>query len=278
VLLAWAAAAPAAETYTIKVKQFAEPGKSVTIKDALTSSNSLKSVDADGKVVEEKKFDTTVHEQVYTEKVLERGDKRPKKFKQTYEKAVIVNKDRDKVTELSFQGRTIIYTLKDDKYEVSVEGDKPVSKSDLASLKRQANCPDMDSILLPKQAVKVKGPWKLDVAKVAKSFGVVSGYDLEKSKAEAQLVKAYKKNGKQYGVIELNLLLVSKPDAKKPNASGTTDFKVTLDTSIDGSESARTLTITFKMKGTENVDRNGKKLTQEMSFDMSYKMERSSEK
>jgi hypothetical protein len=278
-LLPTLAAAPAPETYTIKLKQFPELGKSVTIKESLTSSSSLKYLDADGKVVNEKKPETTTHKTVYIETVLEKGNKRPKKFKQTYQKAVIVSEDKTKNKELSFQGRTIICELKNEKYDVTVEGDKPLSKADLASLKQHANNPDLDQLLTPKQPVKVKDPWKLDVAKAARSFGIIGGIDLEKSKAEAQLVKAYKKESKRCGVLQLSLLLVTKkmPEAKS-DASSTTDIKVTLDTSLDASDSARSMIITFKMKGKESVDMMGKKLTMEMIYDMTFKVERSSEK
>jgi hypothetical protein len=282
VLPAVAVAAPAPETYTIKLKHNASPGKTVTIKDKSTQAGAVKVTDADGKVLMENKIDTVI-EKEYTEKVLvqEKDDKRPKKYTQTYKKAVVTNEGKKK--ELSYQGRTIIYEIKDGKYEVTAEGDPALDKEDLNALKKEANNEDakeLDEALIPKKAVKVGESWTLDQKKLLKAFGAGSDVDASKSKAEATLTKAYKKNGKQYGIIDLNLKLAVKSmqGGLKFDPPAMMDMKFALDVCIDGTETAGALSMTAKLKGKAVIDQMGMKFTVDMSLDSNGKKEQSAEK
>jgi hypothetical protein len=281
-LPAFAVAAPAPETYTIKLKHNPSPGKSVTVKDTSKQTGSVKIFDPDGKLLMENKPDEA-KEEIYTQKVLiqEKGDKRPQKYTKTFKKAVAIGNGTEK--QLSYHGCTIVFELKDGKYQVAVEGDKAVTKKDLDALAKQANDQDaktMDELLLPKTAVKLKEPWKLDVKNLAKLFGAGAKVDVEKSKAEAQLLKAYKKDGKQFGVIELSIKLAIKglPGGIEFDPPATMDMKMTLDASIDGSDTSGSLTMTGKLKGKAGIDQNGMKFSIEMNMDTSGKQEQSSEK
>jgi hypothetical protein len=279
-LPALALGALAPETYTIKFKHYPSVGKIVTVKDTSKESGTVKVSDADGKVISDEKVDSG-KEEVYTQKVLEKGDKKPKKFSQTYQKAILIKKGREMPR--SYQGCTIIYDLKDNKYELTVEGDKPVTKEDMADLKKQANDQDskeMDEILLPGKAVKVGDTWKLDVKKLGKSFGSGADLDAGKSKGEAKLIKVYSKNKKQYGVIELDMKLAIKglPGNLKFDPPATTDMKMTLDVCIDGSDSDGTLKMAGKLKGKGTIEQMGMKFTMDFAIDNSGLKEQSPEK
>jgi hypothetical protein len=275
---AFALGAPAPEAYTIKPKYFPDPGKTVTVKRSSKEAVLVKFFDADGKVINENKIDT-VKEEVYTEQVLEKGDKWPKKFTHTYSKAVVTTDGNEEA--LSYQGCTIIYELKGQKYEVTVQGDKRVRKKDLEDLKRHINDNmRMDGLLLPKKAVKLKEVWKLDVTKLVEMLPADTGADVEKSKADARLVKSYLKKGKQFGVIEVNLsfAMISLPGGLKFSPPAMMDAKSTIDVCIDGSDCAGLSTSSWKLKGKGTIDEMGTELAWEMSVDTSSRMEQSSEK
>jgi hypothetical protein len=279
-VLALTAAARADDTYTIKLKHSPDVGKTVTVKDTDSNTSTTKIFDADGKALGEEMKKTQKDEQVYAETVLARGDKHPTKYKRTYEKAT--RTQDGKMTARSFEGLTLVFEEKDDKFTVTVEGDKPIDKADLAELTRKANESedDRDEVFLPGKPVKVGDTWKIDGKALAKAFAKTGGLDPEHSSGVGKLVKAYKKDGRQHGVIEMTLKMA--PDKTPPGVKfdkpPVLEAKITLDTAIDGSTTAGVMTMTGGTAGKATVEQNGQKFNVELKTDLSGKQERSAEK
>jgi hypothetical protein len=278
--LALTAGARAEDSYTLKLKQTADVGKTITVKNTDSTTAVIKITDADGKAVGTDMKKTQKDEEVYTETVLARGDNHATKYKRTYEKAT--RTVDGKAAARSFEGLTLLFEEKDGKFTVTVEGNKPVDKDDLADLTRKANEADevRDEVLLPTKPVKVGDTWKVDGKTMSKAFAKTGGLNAEHSGAEGKLVKAYKKDGRQYGVIEMTLKVApaTTPPGVKFDAPPVIEMKLTLDTTIDGSSTAGVLSMTGGGGGKATVEQNGKKFTVENRADLTGKKEQSAEK
>lgn len=104
--------------------------------------------------------------------------------------------------------------------------------------------------MLPKSAVKVGEEWTVDFAAV-KAFQGKQQFtpDKDKSKITGKLIRAYKKDGQQWGVIEWKVVLII--DTHATNGSpirGSMPSTITLDTAIDGSVRAATIKVTTQGK------------------------------
>jgi hypothetical protein len=273
------AAAPAPDTYTVKVKREPDPGKGMLVKSVEKHSGTLKILDGDKgareiKVSEEK-------EEVYTLTILERGDKKPKKYKKAFEKAV--RTADGKATTLGYQGRTVVYELKDDKYQVSVEGTPELEKFVLDELTRSENSgsPNVDDVLLPRKAVGVGDKWDLAGKDIAKAFAdeKVMTLDPDQTKGDAKLTKAYRKDGHQFGAVEGTLrLAITSQNGVTFDPPGTMDMKLTVDAAIDGGSTAGTTTMTGKLEGKGVLKQAGQTIAVDFHIDASSRKERSAEK
>ena len=275
------AAGAQAQTVTIKIKSQPEAGKSVVHHDVEKQTGSIKVSDAGGKVIQEQKPDL-LRVDVFTETVLEaaKTGKDPVKFKRAYEKSLAG--PADKAVASPFQGRTILFELRDGKYQVTAEGQPELSAKELAPLIKRAN--DQlkslgDQAFLPKKPVKVGESWPLDGKALASDFSSGGEVDLTKSKGEGKLLKTYKKDGKEFGVLEVKvqLALTSMPGLKFEQPA-TLDLTGTLDAAIDGTSTAGTMSMAGKFTGKALVEQGGMKFTVELALDLSGKKERSAEK
>jgi hypothetical protein len=207
IMLAVPALLPA-QTYEIKTKKSAKGDKDLNIKEELEESTFVLK-GPDGKVLNEEK-EKKGESSRYTDVILEKeGDKPATKMRRTYEKARII-KD-GKTTTLPYEGKTVLIEKKGDKYVFTVDG-KELTGDDAVLLnkefaKEKDNSKDLEEILLPRKAVAVNETWKVDVAAFAKEFGKEDGFafDLTKATGTGKLLRAYKKDGKQYGVLEFKL-------------------------------------------------------------------------
>jgi hypothetical protein len=267
------------QSYTIKIKNHPDEGKSVINKDFNSNSGTFKLLDADGKVVNQNKT-TMVQEQEYTQTVLVGGEQRPAKHKKTYTKAL--KRLNDKETKLSYEGRAVLFELEKGKYKVSAEGEPPLEPNDLEDLTKRANDPggrEIERLILPGKPVKVGDRWTLDSKELAKIFKQEAKLDSEKTKASATLGKAYRKGESQYGVLEIDLkMAVEEMQGLKFEKSAAFDMRVTLEAPIDASDTAGLMTMTGKIAGKGTVERDGKKLTLEVNVEMIGKIEVSSQK
>jgi hypothetical protein len=267
------------QTYTIKIKNHPDEGKSAINKDFNSNSGTFKLLDADGKVVNQNKT-TMVQEQEYTQTVLVGGEERPAKHKKTYTKAL--KRLNDKETKLTYAGRAVVFEFEKGKYKVFAEGEPPLAPKDLEDLAKQANDPggrEIEKLVLPGKPVKVGDRWALDSKALAKIFKQEAKLDSEKTKASASLAKVYRKGESQYGVLEIDLkMAVEEMQGLKFEKPAAFDMRFTLDAPIDGSDTAGVMTMTGKIVGKSSLEEGGKKFNLEVALDMSGKLEVSSQK
>jgi hypothetical protein len=266
---AWAAD----ESYTIKIKRFPAPGKSITVRDSSKTSSSAKVTDADGKVLNDKRQQEGAQEE-YTETTIEKGDKAPKKFKRFYRKA---RADKGKGSKAEpYEGKVILYELKDGKYHVSVEGKDELPAKSLDKLAKQADDrlkEDVDTVLLPGKPVKVGDTWAIPGKKLATL--PIPGIDPARSKGEGRLVKVYTKGGRQWGTLYIRAtLLLGKLEKLEFDPPGSMMVEGTLDTPIDGSSAARRLNATLTLAGKAKVEEAGQRLTIDLKVRLEGKDER----
>ncbi len=145
---------------------------------------------------------------VYVDEVIENpaGGKQPTKVKRSYEKAVTGNAGVD--TTLGIEGKTVLIEKKGEKFAFSVDG-KAVDAESRKLLDAEFNKADKDDsreMMFPKKAVKPGDTWTIDAEKLSKSLNDKDfKVDAAKLVANGKLVKAYTKDGNQFGVIEVNV-------------------------------------------------------------------------
>ena len=187
------------------------------------------------------KNETKTKSVVYTDKVLAVGDgaRRPTKLERTYEKAEL-GADGKSAT-LSVEGKTVVIEKKGDKYAFTVDG-KELTGDAAKLLGDEFNKEDKDdprTLMLPGKPVKPGDTWKIDAEKLTKGLGKDLVVDKSKIEATGKLVKAYKQDGKQFGVLELKITApISDVGGKamlKVKEGSTVTVTLTGDGVIDGS-------------------------------------------
>ncbi len=272
------AGAAGAQTYTVKVKQNPDPGKSAVNTDKETRGGTVKVVAADGKVLTDRTLEST-KEETYTEVVLEKGAKAPRKYTRAYEKAGVTA--GGKTAPRSFQGRTLLFEQKGGKYVVTAEDKSaldPRDATELAGLaEERAN--ELDEVILPQKPVKIGEKWTIDVKALAVGYARIGELDAAKTTGEGVLTRVYEKDGHQFGVLEVRLkLAVKTSQGLKFDPPAVMEAKFTLDAAIDGSGTAATLTMTGTMTGKGVGEGMGMKYIVDMNTTMNVKQVRTGEK
>ncbi|HEY1191002.1 MAG TPA: hypothetical protein VGE74_25440 [Gemmata sp.] len=176
----------------------------------------------------------------YTEEVLvpgAAGGEKPMRAVRVYEKYETKGGKGNVVAPLRVP---ITITKRDGKYAFTSE--KPLG--DFAQkLDEEFNKPDEPTTkdFLPGKAVKPGDSWKVDTAKFVKSLGAGKmTVDGTKAAMTGKLLKAYKKDGKQFGVIELVAEFPLKDLGKDgpPLKRGAIKMTTTADVCIDGTDPA----------------------------------------
>src|SRR5262245_1926262 len=265
-LLAAALGGPAAaqEKVTIKIKHDAKGDVvKATAKDGETSKMNFTSM---GMTQAQNKDSNSTA--VFTEKILEKeAGKRSTRLQRNYEKAEF-NLDGRKIAP-SFIGKDVIIERSGGKYKFSV-GDSELTGDDAAALaeefkdKERDKETNIDEILFPKNPVGVNETWKLDLDAVAKDFGedAKMAFDIAKSSGSGKLTKLYTKNGKQFGVlqVELDLALTKVGEgAMSIQLDKGSKAKLTFhyDGCIDGTSNSGKLDAEMEMKMTGTLTVNG---------------------
>ncbi len=233
-------AGAADEAITIKLKK---AGKGDVVKETKTEDvNTVVNVTAGGQAQPEQK-EKGGSKMVYTEEVLERGEKdaKPTKAKRTYETAEVVKKG-EKV-DLELKGKSVLIEKGKDKYTFSVEDGKLNAEATEVLDKEFNKKDDVDpeELMLPKKPVKVGDTWDVDVKAVTKMFGEEMTVDKDKAKVSGKLVKVYDKDKAKWGVVEYTIVLpitgVNSPaGAIDTEAGSTMKVTITLDACIDGTQ------------------------------------------
>ncbi len=267
VLVFGLAAAAQAQTYKIQLKEYPDVGKKITQTGTETSKESVK-VTVMGMVVKDESK-TKVKNITYTEETVTKGDGRPKAFKKTFTKATVTADG--KTEKLPYEDRTILFEKKGEGYTAKAEGEPALDAKVLAELQDSVNTSEqLSRVFTPGKEVAVGDTWKIDIERVAAAFAKSLPLDKEKSTAQGKLVKAYKKGNHQFGVLEYDLKLAVKKlgplDLKTPAPF---QMKLTVDTAIDGSSTAGTLTTTGNLKAVTEVTQNGQTVGLNLNVEVS---------
>jgi hypothetical protein len=268
-----------AQSYTLTVKDDPGVGKSIVFTETrMTHANF--SISAGGLVLKEDKK-VEVEEMQYTAKILEAGGKQPKKIARTYARAVKGNKDS--LDPLAYHGETVVLELKGDRYEATLQSgavSDPKKLKELQDLARSARKDSDIGVLLLKTPVQVGDAWPISAEDLGAAIpDLKDTADLTKAKVQCKFVKAYKKDDKQWGTVELSINVPITKLGSFP-LSKPIPFEMTfiIDTAIDGSSTAYQWAIVVTIKGTSEFSQNN--MTYTVVVDMSSKgrAERSAEK
>lgn len=250
--------ANAADTYEIKIKKSAK-GDVMNVTSQETGVEKT-IVAKDGMVLKEdgKSKKTSV---AYVEEILEKpAGKKPTSMTRVYSKAETVINGKN--VEHGFVGKKVTITSKGGKYEVLVDGKAPTGADAEFFNKEFANKNDKEddelNEMLPKKAVAVGDKWDINPKKIVEGFleGAKGGVAIDEKgvKSFGTLSKAYKKDGKQFGVIEVTVI-IPLTAIKSPGGDiafkGETklEMKTVMDVCIDGTSSEGNASMGFKMKG-----------------------------
>jgi len=245
------------KTYELKLKKDAQ-GDRVTVK-SLEKSDIHVLIDLMGQEIKNDEKETEKKE--FTEEILVRpaGAKRSTKLSRTY--TVAEKTKGDTTTKQVYAGKTVIIEKKGEKYKFTIDGEE-IAEDDAEELEKEFNkkeeFPIENEDFLPGKPVKINEMWSCDTMKIVKSFEADAPFvlDVKATKVSGKLLKVYMKDGKQYGTIELSLLLAVKelkldgnPSKMKEGSkiSGT----ITLDTCIDGTShnGSEKSTLKFDLSG-----------------------------
>ena len=267
-------AGASAQSYTLKIKGHAAAGKSVSVTEGATIKIALTVALDNNVLMEEKKV--VEEEKQFTEKVLAVGDKGPSKFTRAYSKAV--KGEEGNLDKLSYDGKTIRFERKGDKFEASADGGD-VEEKDLRELLKSVNNKD-DAGFAPKNAVKVGDTWALPKDALGSFTGdLKDGADFDKFKGQGKLLKVYQKDGQQWGTLEIALAVPMKKfgplDLEKAIPF---ELKLTLDAPIDGSSAANQVKGTLMFQGKSQVEQNGQTIMLDINVMAVLRHEQTAEK
>lgn len=246
------AAAPADEKVTIKLRPF-QKGDVLQVSVDESEGTTSRVESTTGMLLkEDKKQQAKVA--VYKETILERpkASQQPTRLKREYEKAQITENGKER--KLPYDGKAVLIEKKGKKYEFRIEGGEALTGDDAKQLDEEFNKDkptneEIEMLLLPKESVAVGGSWQIDVPAFLKA--VLRGeqaeamtWDDKKAKGTGKLVKAYKKDGKQYGVmaftLDVPLKEINAGGQKMELESGAKmTLRIEMDACIDGSDSSR---------------------------------------
>jgi hypothetical protein len=257
----------AEDAVAIKFKDPAQ-GDVVRVEKTETTTATNKAVDAAGKVLGN--TEQVVEESAtYTETVVkcEKG-KHPTRLERKYDKAVV--KIDGKEMKLAYDGKTVVIEQKDGKYRFTVDG-KELAADDARSLAKEfgnkGESPDLEKLVLPKSPIKEKESWTIDMAPIVKDIAKEGEMELDADKATGTgtLLKAYKKDDKQFGRLKVELKLPLKQLGKGAtkivaDQGSFVSMEANPDGCIDGTADVGTVKSTFKMelKGSQSDGQGGK--------------------
>jgi hypothetical protein len=200
----------AQDTYTIKTNRSTK-GTTTREHKVETEVVNSKVTDLGGKVLEEEASTTTVTS-TFEQTVLERPDlkKKPTVLKRTYEKAIV--KEGKETKQLPYEGKSILIEKKDGKYHYRYASGGDINGHAAKWLDKEfkddeeKSDVDFEQLLLPTKAVAVGESWKISMTELVKDLekkGIKVQAD--KSTGTGTLLKAYKKDGRQFGDLHFKL-------------------------------------------------------------------------
>jgi hypothetical protein len=257
-LLLGPALVQAQETYTIKVKVGGQGVMTIVAKEELTDNRSVITL-GDGKTI--KQADAKKELVKYRQTIIEQeAGQRPTKLSRVYEQAVTVKPDgKTIIKEEAYHGKTLLIEKKDGKPTFQIEGGAALSAKEAAGLAKEfakKGDPAQDwELAAPKKPVAVGDSWKIEKKGIKKLIGADEDdetivADFDKATGTGKLVKAYKKDGKQFGVMQFDVVVpLIKAAQLEFKPGGKVAVKLTADVCIDGSADTGVMRGNMSMKG-----------------------------
>jgi hypothetical protein len=269
------------QKYTIQLKAHPEEGRVVDVRFEDEMKGVSKRFDANGRLISED--EPSSRKLAYTCTVLKagRGEAPPERLMRVYDQATANSKNDCR--KLPFHDRTLILERKGGEYRIADVCDKPLTRLDLAELFEELNCStrtDSDrkfaKLLTPPAKVAVGESWKLDFADL-KSYLQGIECDRERTQARATLKKVYRKDGRDYGVIEISVRgWVSKIDGDTPILfadAAKLELTHRFDGAIDGGSIAKTESGRMAFQGKGVTLKDGEKTLLDLDFEVNFRSE-----
>lgn len=241
--------------------KFKKPGPGDVVKHTATEKVALRSVVTVMGAMQTTDQESRTHF-AFTERVLAKpeGAKGPTKLERTYEKAEVVAKGAD--VPLGLAGKTVLIQKTEDGFEFTTGGQPLAGKArDLLTKEFKGQPDSLGEQFLPLKPVAVGSTWEPDPAGFAKRLGSAIGltFDPTKMTCTAKLTKVYRKDGRQFGVVAVDLtLFATKLDAPGMEIALTDGSKLTIraefDHCIDGSAASGRTKITASGKLAARLD------------------------
>lgn len=269
VMLSVAGAAAAQETYTIKLKN-AGKGETVQVSKQGSEQTETKIIDATGNVVQEE-TKTKKEDAAYASTILDQpaAGKPPTRLQRKYAKPRITEDGGERT--LPYEGKTVLIEKKEDKYHFRIEGGDELTGKDAEVLEKEFSRPEkgLDELLLPGKPVHINETWKIDAARIVKEFIEAEAMgeptielDAAKATVTGKLLRAYVKDGRQFGVMDFRFVL---PLKSLKLAEVTAEFEAgsrltieqTMDVCIDGVEESGAMKGKMEMIGNLTIKANG---------------------
>jgi hypothetical protein len=245
------------QPFTIKFKESGD-GDVALVKKSDTTVTKVLVEDAGGGVLadqNETKGDTLEFKETTIKRA---AGKSPTKLMREYVKAQSVKGDT--AEDWGLQGKTVLIEKKDKQFHFTYKDGSQVEGKAAAALakefgKKSDTSKEIEKMILPQKAVNVGESWKIQMAKIVTELSK-EGMTLDATKATGKgtLVKAYKKNGRQFGEMRFSLDIpvatVGKGTATLTFAAGAKILMdLSLDACIDGSSDAGVMKMKMTMRG-----------------------------
>jgi hypothetical protein len=241
--------------YTLKVKERSRGDvEQVSIVNNLRRE--MTAVADSGKVLKEQKTNYT-ETMVYTETILEKPDtdKPATRRSREYETAQISEGEQRNLT-LPYQGKSVLIEKKDDKWHYRINNGLELTGEWAKYLDNEfAKRDEIDepvTLLFPKGPIKIGDSWPVDMERLIKHYEKLapSPIDTAQATGTGKLVRVYRNEGAQFGVIEVVLempLTQQAQGAMQIGPKSTLTLNQTIDACIDGSLSTGKLSTEMKL-------------------------------
>lgn len=273
------ALSPAADVFEVKLRKRAQ-GDFIAVSFEEKTTNALTVSSPEGKVLNTENTEV-VESAKYKEELLEKeAGKKPTKLRRTYEKATMTV--GGKAQEFAYSGKAITVQRLTAGYVFTFDDGKPLVGEAAGLLPKEfttekSGDETIYAAVLPKKPVAVGAAWPVaakDVLKEIAGETADKAFDLTKAKGTGKLTKAYKKDDKQFGVLEIELSapLTVLPDSRsnalfKCRAGSAFTMTLVFDACIDGTAESGTIKGEAKFAGTADVTASGKEGDRVMKFE-----------
>jgi hypothetical protein len=241
------AAASAQETYRIVLKQPARDEPALYRRVERVRVDVVFHEDDKPQHRDERRLDLSYREQIL-QPPAGPGDRG--KLHRRYTRAERIQNGKEEGTTLPYARKTLLIERKDGRYTFrTTEGEYYSGREELDD-EFNGRMPQLPSLgmewLLPRQAVRVGESWKIEPAPFLKVLAKLRELAIHADRATGtgKLVKAYRKDGRRYGVLDLRIEVIPKSitgdngNATVKLKAGKWTFRLLADGCIDGSSMA----------------------------------------